>query len=152
MKVFIDGDGSTIKKAVIDWAIKKQLFVVIVTSIAHYSTKEFPNFISFVYVDKGVDSADYRILQLIKTGDILITQDYGLAALALAKRVIVLHHLGYEYTDEKITGLLNQRFLSAKMRKNEKYGKGPKPYTHKDLERFMHLLEEVVKKTAEDTQ
>lgn len=56
--------------------------------------------------------------------------------------------MNIQITDEKITGLLNQRFLSAKMRKNEKYGKGPKPYTHKDLERFMHLLEEVVKKTA----
>ena len=53
--------------------------MVIVTSVDHYSLKDYPENVSFVYVDKGADAADFKIVQLIKR-DLLITQDYGLAS------------------------------------------------------------------------
>ena len=54
-----------------------------------------------IYVDSGADAADYRIMQLAKE-DLIVTQDYGLASLALAKGCIVLHHKGYKYTNDNI--------------------------------------------------
>lgn len=140
MKLFIDGDGSPVKDAAIAVAYTFSIPVVIVTSIDHYSTKEYTGQVQFVYVDQGADAADYRIVQLIQAKDILITQDYGLAALVLPKGVRVLHHLGYEYTKETIDGLLEQRYFSAKIRKSGEHTKGPKPFTKEDSEAFKKAL------------
>lgn len=140
MKLFIDGDGSPVKDAAIAVAYTFSIPVVIVTSIDHYSTKEYTGQVQFVYVDQGADAADYRIVQLIQAKDILITQDYGLAALVLPKGVRVLHHLGYEYTKETIDGLLEQRYFSAKIRKSGGHTKGPKPFTKEDSEAFNKAL------------
>ncbi|BDQ63009.1 hypothetical protein EfsSVR2332_30870 [Enterococcus faecalis] len=66
MKIFVDGDGSPVKETVIEVAVEKALDVVIVTSVDHYSLKDYPENVSFVYVDKGADAADFKIVQLIK--------------------------------------------------------------------------------------
>lgn len=148
MKIFIDGDGSPVKDTAISVAQMYEIEVVIVTSIDHYSLKEYPKNVSFTYVDKGADAADYKIVQLIKSGDILVTQDYGLASLVLPKGVRVLHQRGSEYTAETIDGLLEQRYFSAKVRKSGGRTKGPKPFTQIDRDVFRQklitLLEEVV--------
>lgn len=140
MKLYIDGDGSPVKDVAIKTAQQAGIEVVVVTSIDHFSQKEYPDNVSFVYVDKGADSADYRIVQLIQKGDWLITQDYGLASLALPKGVRVFHQLGFEYTAENIDQMLNQRYLSAMVRKSGKHTKGPKPFTAKDREEFQRTL------------
>ncbi|WP_086281812.1 MULTISPECIES: YaiI/YqxD family protein [unclassified Enterococcus] len=140
MRIFIDGDGSPVKDTTIDVALKHSLDVVIVTSIDHYSLKEYPKNVSFVYVDKGADAADYKIVQLIDKGDILVTQDYGLASLVLPKGVRVLHQLGYEYTGENMDSLLEQRYFSAKVRKSGGRTKGPKAFTQDDREKFRAKL------------
>jgi len=140
MRIFIDGDGSPVKDTTIDVARTYSLDVVIVTSIDHYSLKEYPKNVSFVYVDKGADAADYKIVQLIGESDILVTQDYGLASLVLPKGVRVLHQLGYEYTGENMDGLLEQRYFSAKVRKSGGRTKGPKAFTQDDRENFKAKL------------
>ncbi|ALS37111.1 hypothetical protein ATZ35_08050 [Enterococcus rotai] len=140
MRIFIDGDGSPVKDTTIDVARTYSLDVVIVTSIDHYSLKEYPKNVSFVYVDKGADAADYKIVQLIGESDILVTQDYGLASLVLPKGVRVLHQLGYEYTGENMDGLLEQRYFSAKARKSGGRTKGPKAFTQDDREKFKAKL------------
>ena len=58
-------------------------------------------------------------MQLAKE-DLIVTQDYGLASLALAKGCIVLHHKGYKYTNDNIEQLLQTRYLSAMVRKSGK--------------------------------
>lgn len=149
MKIFIDGDGSPVKDTTIEVALVYSVDVVIVTSIDHYSLKEYPKNVSFVYVDKGADSADYRIVQLIKRGDFLVTQDYGLASLVLPKGVRVLHQLGYEYTGENIDGLLEQRHFSAKVRKSGGHTKGPKAFTQEDRETFKRNLVSLIEEKEE---
>lgn len=143
MKIFIDGDGSPIKDTVIEF-VEETIPVIIVTSIAHYSHKEYPKNVQVVYVDQGVDAADYRIIQLIKANDLLITQDYGLASLVLPKKVRVLHHLGYEYTCETIDTLLENRHFNHKIRKSGGKVAGPKVYTEEDRKKFKAKLKEVI--------
>ena len=135
MKIFVDGDGSPVKETVIEVAVEKALDVVIVTSVDHYSLKDYPENVSFVYVDKGADAADFKIVQLIKKGDLLITQDYGLASLVLPKGVSVLHQLGYQYTKENIDGLLEQRYFS-----------GQKVAERKDLNLLQTKIEQCLNK------
>lgn len=138
MKIFVDGDGSPVKETVIEVAVEKALDVVIVTSVDHYSLKDYPENVSFVYVDKGADAADFKIVQLIKKGDLLITQDYGLASLVLPKGVSVLHQLGYQYTKENIDGLLEQRYFSGKF--------GEKVVERKDLNLLQTKIEQCLNK------
>jgi uncharacterized protein YaiI (UPF0178 family) len=140
MKIFIDGDGSPVKDSAVEIAANNGIAVVIVTSIDHYSLKEYPANVSFVYVDKGADAADYKIVQLIKKDDILITQDYGLASLVLPKGVTVLHQSGDQYTAENIDNLLEQRHFGAKIRKSGGRTKGPKAFTQADREAFKAAL------------
>lgn len=149
MRLVIDGDGSPVKDATIEVAQRFQLKVVIVTSIDHYSKKEYPDLVEFVYVDPGFDSADYKIVSLIQKEDILITQDYGLASLTIAKAAHVLHQSGLEYTALNIGSLLDQRYFSGKMRQAKQKTKGPKPYTEADREHFKHVLTQLVKESLD---
>lgn len=144
MRLFIDGDGSPVKEDVIDLASKKKLEVVIVTSVDHYTTKEYPSNVQLVYVDRGTDSADFKIVGLIYRGDFLVTQDYGLASLVLPKGVRVFHQSGKEFDESNIGSLLEQRYHSGKMRKAGLRTRGPKPFTKEDHAAFRLAFEQAL--------
>lgn len=146
MRLVIDGDGSPVKNEVIEIGKKFELPVLIVTSIDHFTTKEYPDFIEFIYVDKGADGADYRIVKEIQEEDIIFTQDYGLASLLLTKKVRIFHHNGQEYLKETIDSLLTQRYIGAQMRKAGKRTKGPKAFTKEDREKFKEIITEIIEK------
>ncbi|BCA86563.1 UPF0178 protein [Enterococcus saigonensis] len=145
MRFVVDGDGSPVKKEVIQLAKKYQVDVLIVTSIDHYTTETYPDFVQFIYVDKGADSADYRIVKEIKADDWVITQDYGLASLVLPKGARVFHHSGKEYLLETIDQLLEQRYLGAKLRKAGQRTKGPKAFTAENRQEFVTQMEKLLK-------
>jgi uncharacterized protein YaiI (UPF0178 family) len=149
MRLVIDGDGSPVKEEVIQLGAKFKLPVLIVTSVDHYTTKEYPDFVRFIYVDKGADSADFQIVKEIQSNDLLITQDYGLASLVLPKKVRVFHHSGKEYLPETIDQLLAQRYLGTQMRKAGKRTKGPKAFTKNDRQHFYQILEQNIRNYCE---
>lgn len=134
------------KDIIIEEANQFQIPVVLVSSFSHFSLEEQPQGVETVYVDTGADSADYKIMQLALQGDIIVTQDYGLASLGLAKGCIVLHHKGFSYTNENIDSLLQTRYLSAMARKSGKRTKGPKALTAEDREKFRALLQHTLEK------
>ncbi|SJZ72369.1 hypothetical protein SAMN02745116_01265 [Pilibacter termitis] len=143
-KIVIDGDGSPVKEDVFRIAEAFGEQVLVVTSVDHYSTKKIPEYVEMVYVDAGADSADFRIVQLIQAGDILVTQDYGLASLVLPKGARVLHQLGFEYTTENIDGLLANRYFGQLTRAAGKRTKGPKPFTKENHDEFQQKLIELL--------
>lgn len=142
MKIIIDADASPVKNEVIDLADKYELHVVLVSSIAHYSNDIHPEFVDMIYVEKGADQADFKIVQLAQKGDIIITQDYGLASLLLPKGCHVLHHYGKEYTLENIDRLLQTRHMNALKRQSGQRTKGPKPFTNVDRQAFKQTFEQ----------
>ena len=144
MQIYIDADACPVKNIIIEEALTKNILVTLVTSISHFSTKEQPAGVNTVYVDTGAEAADYRIIKLIEKGDILITQDYGLASLGLGKGCTVLHHTGYTYTSENIDQLLQSRYLSAMVRKSGKRTKGPKPFTDENRREFRQRFKELL--------
>lgn len=144
MKIYIDADACPVKDIIISEGTNAGIPVILVTSFSHFSTAEQPAGVETIYVDSGAEAADYRIMKLAAKGDIIITQDYGLASLALAKSCTVLHHKGYTYTNENIDQLLQTRYLSAMARKSGKRTKGPKPFTSEDREKFRELFKEVI--------
>ncbi|WP_202079853.1 YaiI/YqxD family protein [Caldalkalibacillus salinus] len=139
MHIYVDADACPVKDEIIDEAKKANIPVTLVRSFAHYSPTN-PEGVHTIYVDTGADAADYRIMKEARQGDLIITQDYGLAALALARGCCALHHLGFQYTEENISSLLDTRYSQAKARKSGQKTKGPKPFTKADRERFRSAL------------
>ncbi|GLO64785.1 MULTISPECIES: YaiI/YqxD family protein [Oceanobacillus] len=146
MKVYVDADACPVKDIIIKEAGNHNISVTLVTSLSHYSLHEHPAHVETIYVDTGADAADYRIMQLARKGDIIVTQDYGLASLALAKGCYVLHHKGFAYTNHNIDQLLQSRYLSAKERKSGKRTKGPKALTEEDRMNFNQLFLQYITK------
>jgi uncharacterized protein len=144
MKIYVDADACPVKDIIISEARNAGIPVILVTSFSHFSNAEQPSGVETIYVDSGADAADYRIMKLAEKGDLIVTQDYGLASLGLAKGNIVLHHKGFIYTNENIDQLLQTRYLSAMARKSGKRTKGPKPFTAEDREQFRRVFKQVI--------
>ncbi|MFV8827491.1 YaiI/YqxD family protein [Alkalihalobacterium sp. APHAB7] len=144
MKIFVDADACPVKDIIISEARNFEIPVILVTSFSHFSNAKQPSGVETIYVDSGADAADYRIVKLVEKGDIIVTQDYGLASLGLAKGVIVLHQKGFRYTNDNIDQLLQTRYLSAMARKSGQRTKGPKPFTTEDREQFRDLFKQII--------
>lgn len=141
MRIIVDGDACPVKDIIIEEAIAIDIPVLIVSSYAHYTYREFPDHIQHIYVEPAAEAADFKILVLATASDIVVTQDYGLASLLLAKQSRILHHRGFEYTSNNIQSLLNNRYLNAQIRQKGGRTKGPSPLTHHEKEHFRQLLQ-----------
>lgn len=97
-----------------------------------------------ILCDTGFQSVDMKLLEDTLKGDLVITQDYGLAALALAKRAYVLHPKGFYYTEDKINILLMERYLNGRVNKHRK---GPKKRTKQDTEKLYQCILLYLRKT-----
>ena len=97
-------------------------------------------------IGAGADAVDFALINLCRAGDIVITQDYGVAALALGKKAYAIHQSGKIYTDDNIDGLLMQRHLTkkARMASHKAHLKGPAKRTAEDDARFREAMERVV--------
>lgn len=146
MKVIIDADACPVKDIVSAETKDKDIRVVLVSSIAHFSSKELADHVKAVYVDAGPDAADYKIVQLAKDGDIIVTQDYGLASLLLPKGCIVLHHTGFQYNNMNMDHLLATRHISGVIRRGGGRTKGPRPLSKEDKESFTALFRSIINK------
>ncbi|SEQ80231.1 YaiI/YqxD family protein [Piscibacillus halophilus] len=144
MKIYVDADACPVKDIIIEEAGKRNLEVVLVRSYSHFSNQIEANHVKTVYVDSENEAADYKMMQLVGHGDVVVTQDYGLASLLLAKQCTVLHHKGFIYTPEKMDTLLNSRYASAMVRKSGGRTKGPKAMTKHDREKFRQQFQKVI--------
>ena len=113
MRIFIDADGSPVVNLAIDIAQDYNLDVIIVKNYAHQIKSDYAEVIS---VDVSSDSADYYIVNHLEKGDIVVTQDYGLAALCLSKETYPINQNGLIYTEDNISGVLDRRYIHAKLR------------------------------------
>ena len=76
----------------------------------------------------------------------MVSQDYGVAAMALGKRAYAIHQSGKWYTDDNIDRMLMERHLNKKARRGsaKNHIKGPKKRTNEDDERFAQSFEKLV--------
>ncbi|MCM1529827.1 MAG: YaiI/YqxD family protein [Alistipes sp.] len=146
MKIYIDADGCPVVRNTLKIAEKFDVSCVIICDTAHRI--EHDNAETIV-VDKGADSADFRLVNLVQKGDIAITQDYGLAAMCLSKCAVVLNQDGKEYTDENISGLLEFRAVSKKIRQSVGRLKGMPKRTAEQDKIFEQALREILIKNEE---
>ncbi len=146
IEILVDADGCPVVNETIAAAKKYSVPVTLITDTAHIMNREGAKTIT---VEKGSDSADFHLVNLIRRGDIVITQDYGLAAMALAKEAQILNQNGSRYTNENIDGLLMSRHIGKKIRRAGGRTKGPSKRTREQDERFMEALEHLLRESLE---
>lgn len=99
-------------------------------------------------VGAGADAVDYKLISICHRGDIVVTQDYGVAAMALGKGAYAIHQSGKWYTDENIDQMLMERHLNKKARRasSRNHIKGPRKRTDEDDQRFAESFEKLLRK------
>lgn len=118
--IFVDGDACPVKEIIFQEAIFFQLPVMMIASFDHFTRQEVPENVQIKYVERGRDRVDFEILGMIQSEDCLVTQDYGLASLALEKGAYVFHHQGFEYEKQMIDEMLFQRYITGEERRKTK--------------------------------
>ena len=91
---------------------------------------------------------DYKLISICHRGDIVVTQDYGVAAMALGKGAYAIHQSGKWYTNENIDQMLMERHLNKKARRasSRNHIKGPRKRTEEDDQRFAESFEKLLRK------
>lgn len=102
-------------------------------------------------IGAGADAVDFALLNLCQKGDVVVTQDYGVAAMILGKGAYGIHQSGRYYTNQNIDTLLMERHLAkkARMGKGRHHLKGPAKRTEEDDRRFQKSFEELIKKVKQ---
>ncbi len=126
MKILIDADGCPVVDITLAIGKRYGLPCLILCDTAHEFHRDGAQTLVF---DKGSDSVDYALVNRIDAGDFVITQDYGLASMCLARGARVLHQDGWEYTLDNIDALLQVRHDARKARIARKRLKGAKKRT-----------------------
>ena len=106
----------------------------------------YSDYSEVIVVGAGADAVDYKLISICHKGDIVVSQDYGVAAMALGKGAYAIHQSGKWYTDENIDRMLMERHLNKKARRgsSKNHIKGPKKRTSEDDERFAQSFEKLV--------
>lgn len=144
MKILIDGDGCPVIDLTIKIAKEFNIEVIIMCDTSHVFNKEGAKTMVF---SKGADSVDFAIINLVKKDDIVITQDYGLAAMAINKASYVINQNGLIYTNDNIDRLLYNRHISKKIRNSGGRVKGPKKRSNEDNIKFEKTLTQICEKS-----
>ena len=141
MKILIDADGCPVVDMTVNLGRKYNINTIIMCDTSHIFNKEGAKTMVF---SKGADSVDFALINYLEKEDIVITQDYGLAAMAMNKASYVINQNGMIYNDENIDRLLYSRHISKKIRKSGGKTKGPKKRTKEDDINFEKTLNEIL--------
>ncbi|MBP1156320.1 MULTISPECIES: YaiI/YqxD family protein [unclassified Paenibacillus] len=147
-KIVVDADACPVKQEIVHTATKFRVGVLMVASFDH--RLQPAEGVEIVQVDRSDQSVDLYIANRISAGDILITQDFGLAVLGLGKKAIAMSNRGQMYSDRTIGFLLERRHEQAKLRRGGKHSKGPKAFTDEDRQEFLQTLTKVLSRMQEN--
>lgn len=147
--ILIDADGCPVVDLTVRVGRAHGVPVKILCDTAHRIEREGAETLVFDKGadDKGADSVDFALVNRVQPGDIVITQDYGLASMCLARRARVLNQNGLEYTAQNIDGLLARRHENKKLLRAGKHPKGPAKRRKEQEDVFITMLESVLEST-----
>lgn len=134
MKILVDADACPVKDIIERIAACYKLAVMMLIDTSHELTSEYSEIVT---VSKAPDAVDFALINRTEKGDIVVTQDYGVAAMALGKGAYAIHPGGRIYTDHNIDVLLMERDIAKKCRRaGERVHGHAKKRTNADDERF----------------
>lgn len=145
MKILVDADACPVKDIILEISEKYNIEAIFVCSLSHYSNYYEKHGLNPVYVDNVSQSADLAIINRAREGDIVVTGDYGLAAIILSKGAFAVSFDGKLFDDNNIDELLAKRHETLKSLRGGGRVKGPAKRSAKDDEEFLCSLERLIK-------
>ena len=146
MKLLIDADGCPVVDIAVTLAVEYGISCLLLCDTAHEFFRDGAQTLVF---DKGADSVDYALVSRVVSGDLVVTQDYGLASMCLARGAQVIHQDGWAYTADNIDALLFSRHQSRKLRSAGVRMKGAKKRTRTQDEAFADLLRKILQTSVQ---
>ncbi len=143
MRIYVDADACPVILIVEQVAEKNNIAVTLLCDTNHVLDSDYSE---VKVIGAGADAVDFVLINLCRKNDIVVTQDYGVAAMALGKGAYAIHQSGKWYTDENIDQMLMERHLGKKARRasGKNHLKGPKKRTEEDDVRFQRSFEKLV--------
>ncbi len=144
MKIYVDADACHVVSIVEQVAGKYKIEVMLLCDTNHVLNSDYSE---VKIIGAGADAVDFALINLCNKNDIVVTQDYGVAAMALGKGAYAIHQSGKWYTDQNIDQLLMERHFGKKARRasGKNHLKGPKKRTEEDDVRFFRSFENLIK-------
>lgn len=143
MQIFVDADACPVVGIVEKIAEKYNISVTLLCDTNHVLYSDYSE---VIVVGAGADAVDYKLISFCHKGDIVVSQDYGVAAMALGKGAYAIHQSGKWYTNENIDRMLMERHLNKKARRgsNKSHIKGSRKRTEEDDMRFEQSFEKLI--------
>jgi uncharacterized protein YaiI (UPF0178 family) len=143
MRIIVDADGCPGKHLIEKAAKENSIELIMYCDINHVLNSDYA---SIRYVDNGFQSVDMKVANEAKPKDIVITQDFGVAAMVLAKGAYAIGPKGHIYDDDNIDKLLFERHMSGKLRRSGGKTFGPKKRTSEDDDKlYSNLIKLIIK-------
>ena len=145
MQIYVDADACPVVRQVERTAEKYGINVTLLCDTNHVLQSDYSE---VKIIGAGADAVDFALINMCRKGDIVVTQDYGVAAMALGRGAAAIHQSGRWYTDENISQRLMERHLAKQARRasSKNHLKGPAKRTREDDERFLESFEKLVQK------
>jgi uncharacterized protein YaiI (UPF0178 family) len=149
LKILVDADACPVKEIIVKTAKRHGIPVTMLMDTSHVLDDGYSTVIT---VDKGRDSADIRLVNLIHPGDLVVTQDYGVAAMSLGRGARALNQNGMVYCAENMDRLLFERALGQKIRRAGGRAGKNKKRTGEDNRSFERELENMIRTTEQSEE
>ncbi|WP_010243794.1 YaiI/YqxD family protein [Acetivibrio cellulolyticus] len=144
MNILVDADACPVKQIIVKIAKEEKIHVIMFIDTSHVIDDGYSEVVT---VDKARDSVDFALVNKVQKGDIVVTQDYGVAAMALAKGARAINQNGIVYSDENMNKLLFERHISQKVRRSGNRVSGPSKRTKEHDERFENAFKQLLSNT-----
>ena len=143
IRILIDADACPVYRIAERVAKERQIPVILFSDTSHILTSDYSE---VRIIGAGADAVDFALINECRAEDIIVTQDYGVAAMALGKGAHPIHQSGKWYTNENIDRMLMERHLAkkARMGKGKHHLKGPAKRTEEDDRRFAESFERLL--------
>ncbi len=155
MKILVDADACPVVSIVERVARQQNIEVILLCDTNHVLHSDYSE---VKIIGAGADAVDFALVNLCNIGDIVVTQDYGVAAMILGKGAVGIHQSGKWYTNDNIDQMLMERHINKKARraKGKHHIKGPAKRTEEDDRRFeesfVRLIEKMRMNVREDNE
>ena len=149
MKIFVDADACPVVRIIEKVAKEYKIEVCLLCDTNHILQSDYSE---VKIIGAGADAVDFALINMAKRGDIVVTQDYGVAAMALGKGCYGIHQSGRWYTNENIDQLLMERHMAKEARRasSKHHLKGPRKRTKEDDERFEESFVTLIEKVQKE--
>ena len=144
MQVFVDADACPVVGIVEKISKEHSIPVTLLCDTNHVLSSDYSE---VIIVGAGADAVDYKLISICRKGDIVVSQDYGVAAMALGKGAYAIHQSGKWYTNDNIDQMLMERHLNKKARRSshKNHSKGPRKRTNEDDIHFAQSFEKLIR-------